>query len=183
VQCTSLQSWPSSCRSTRPCPPSPPLCTRPLSGFPLTQKDLGNSFAVTSGHDLEQDWGAFNQIPTLVVLMAGQNLAQIGERLLRNGWAPDTPVSCQAGSSYCQAGGILLLSGGIPLLFTCPYDPLGDCCSCRMFCMGSPLVSPYWLFGAPAVKALNVLVGLTGLHWMYLESSRDVLAIYQSPPI
>jgi len=49
--------------------------------------------------------------------------------------------------------------------------------------MGSPLVSPYWLFGAPAVKALNVLVGLTGLHWMYLESSRDVLAIYQSPPI
>ena len=39
------------------------------------------------------DWGAFRRIPTLVVLMAGRSLAPLREQLLRQGWAPDTPVA------------------------------------------------------------------------------------------
>jgi hypothetical protein len=64
------------------------------SGFPLTHVELGKSFAVVSGHDVEgTDWGAFSRIDTLVLLMAGTHLERISSRLRKEGWAASTPVS------------------------------------------------------------------------------------------
>ena len=55
-----------------------------IQGFPLTDASLGGtSFAVVSGHDVEgTDWGAFSQVPTLVILMAGRALPAIVDKLL-----------------------------------------------------------------------------------------------------
>ncbi len=68
-----------------------------LAGLPLTDAQLGFSFAVVSGHDVDgTDWGAFVRIPTLVVLMAGKALPRIVERLcdpLAGAKALDTPVA------------------------------------------------------------------------------------------
>ncbi|KAG2485056.1 hypothetical protein HYH03_016154 [Edaphochlamys debaryana] len=65
-----------------------------FAGFPLTHKSLSPSFTVVSGHDVDgTDWGAFAQLPTLAVLMAGRNLGRIVGKLVEVGWAPDTPVA------------------------------------------------------------------------------------------
>ena len=80
-----------------------------LAGFPLTDVQLGRSFAVTSGHQPEAtDWTAFLRVDTLVVLMAGKNLDVLMRLLLSAGWAPDRAVShitVSTISTYC----------------TCPY--------------------------------------------------------------
>ena len=68
--------------------------SRCTAGFPLTDVQLGRSFAVTSGHQPEAtDWAAFAQIDTLVVLMAGKNLDVLMQLLLSAGWDPHKPVS------------------------------------------------------------------------------------------
>ena len=65
-----------------------------VAGFPLTDAQLGRSFAVTSGHQPEAtDWAAFEQVDTLVVLMAGKNLAVLMHLLKSAGWDPHRPVS------------------------------------------------------------------------------------------
>ncbi len=64
-------------------------------GFPVTDAEVGTSFAVTSGHDAANtDWSAFKSIPTLLVLMGGKALPVIVEGLLKKAaWREDTPVS------------------------------------------------------------------------------------------
>ncbi|KAG1673408.1 hypothetical protein FOA52_002173 [Chlamydomonas sp. UWO 241] len=65
-----------------------------LAGVPLTDVQLGFSFAVVSGHDVPgTDWSAFSRVPTLVVLMAGKGLPGIVDALLAAGGRDrDTPV-------------------------------------------------------------------------------------------
>ena len=64
------------------------------AGFPLTDAQLGRSFAVTSGHQPEAtDWAALAQIDTLVVLMAGKNLDVLMHLLRDAEWDADKPAS------------------------------------------------------------------------------------------
>jgi uroporphyrinogen III methyltransferase/synthase len=57
-----------------------------LAGIPLTEKDISRCFAVLSAHDPQSlDWSALAKIDTLVLLMAGQSLGQIIEKLYQNG--------------------------------------------------------------------------------------------------
>ncbi len=63
------------------------------AGFPLTDAQLGRSFAVTSAHDPGSiDWAAFRGVDTLVLLMSGRSLPAIVDGLVSSGWSPDTPV-------------------------------------------------------------------------------------------
>ncbi|PNH09589.1 Uroporphyrinogen-III C-methyltransferase [Tetrabaena socialis] len=69
-----------------------------FAGFPLTHVDLGPSFTVLSGHDVEgTDWGAQRGAgaapPTLVLLMAGAALGRIAARMVAGGWEADMPVA------------------------------------------------------------------------------------------
>ena len=65
-----------------------------VAGFPLTDAEVGKSFAVTSGHQPEDiDWSAFSKIDTLVVLMVGRTLAALMVLLKMEGWDPAMPVS------------------------------------------------------------------------------------------
>ncbi|BDA46524.1 Uroporphyrinogen-III C-methyltransferase [Coccomyxa sp. Obi] len=65
-----------------------------LAGFPLTDAQLGRSFAVTSAHDPGSiDWVAFRGVDTLVLLMSGRSLPAIVDGLVSSGWSPDTPVA------------------------------------------------------------------------------------------
>ncbi|GAX74799.1 hypothetical protein CEUSTIGMA_g2246.t1 [Chlamydomonas eustigma] len=66
-----------------------------LAGFPLTDVNVGSSFAVVSGHNVEgTNWQAFSDIPTLVILMAGKNLAVIAQKMaeVHRMWTKSTPV-------------------------------------------------------------------------------------------
>lgn len=62
----------------------------------MTDTQLSGSYAVISGH-ANVDWAAFAAVPTLVVLMAGQQVAHIATQLLATGWRGSTPVSSRDG--------------------------------------------------------------------------------------
>lgn len=63
------------------------------AGFPLTDAQLGRSFAVTSAHDPRSiNWAAFRGVDTLVLLMSGRSLPTIVDGLIGSSWSPDTPV-------------------------------------------------------------------------------------------
>lgn len=65
-----------------------------LAGIPLTHPTLSRAFAVFTAHEPQAlDWEALTQIETLVILMGGQNLAEIGHQLLQNGRSQQTPVA------------------------------------------------------------------------------------------
>lgn len=66
----------------------------PHAGFPLTDSKLAGAYAVLSAHDPASiNWAAFNQVPTLAILMGGRALPDIVEQLMANGWQGTTPVS------------------------------------------------------------------------------------------
>ena len=70
------------------------LAAPELAGIPLTDPVLSRCFAVLTAHEPEQlDWKALTPIPTLVILMGGQQLAEIVHQLLRHGRSPHTPVA------------------------------------------------------------------------------------------
>ena len=72
----------------------PLICPGVAPGFPLTDAQLGRSFAVVTGHAAnEVNWHAFKDIPTVVVLMGGRSLPFIVGGLIAAGKAPGTPVS------------------------------------------------------------------------------------------
>lgn len=75
--------------------PSPVRAACAATGVPLTDNALGaSSFAVVTGHDLAaHDWRALAALPSVVVLMAGKNLAALADLLLAHGKPPHTPVS------------------------------------------------------------------------------------------
>jgi uroporphyrinogen III methyltransferase/synthase len=65
-----------------------------LAGIPLTDPVLSRCFAVLTAHDPDQlDWEALAQIETLVILMGGQQLAEIVHQLLRHGRSHQTPIA------------------------------------------------------------------------------------------
>lgn len=65
-----------------------------LLGIPLTDPVVSRSFAVITGHDPDSlDWSALARMETLVVLMGTRNLADITERLQRQGKLASTPVA------------------------------------------------------------------------------------------
>lgn len=65
-----------------------------LAGIPLTDPQLSQSFVVFSAHEpASLDWPTLAQIDTLVVLMGGRHLAEIGQQLQQQGRSPQTPVA------------------------------------------------------------------------------------------
>ena len=68
----------------------------PLSvGVPLTDRDLGRNFSVTSAHDPDAiDFSAFVGIDTCVFLMVGKSLSVVVERLVRDARKPSTMTCC-----------------------------------------------------------------------------------------
>ena len=68
----------------------------PLSvGVPLTDRDLGRHFSVTSAHDPDAiDFSAFVGIDTCVFLMVGKSLSVVVERLVRDARKPSTITCC-----------------------------------------------------------------------------------------
>jgi len=68
----------------------------PLSvGVPLTDRDLGRHFSVTSAHDPDAiDFSAFVGIDTCVFLMVGKSLSVVVERLVRDARKPSTMTCC-----------------------------------------------------------------------------------------
>ncbi len=72
-----------------------------LAGIPLTQRDVGQSFAVVPGHlppdhpADRTDWAALAAgADTLVLLMAVRNLGAIAAHLIGLGRPPGTPAAC-----------------------------------------------------------------------------------------
>ncbi|HEY7146563.1 MAG TPA: uroporphyrinogen-III C-methyltransferase [Streptosporangiaceae bacterium] len=72
-----------------------------LAGIPLTQRDVGQSFAVVSGHlppghpGSRVDWTALAAgADTLVLLMAVRNLRAIAAHLIGAGRPGSTPAAC-----------------------------------------------------------------------------------------
>ncbi|WP_026735763.1 uroporphyrinogen-III C-methyltransferase [Fischerella sp. PCC 9605] len=65
-----------------------------LAGIPLTDPVLSRCFAVFTAHDPDAlDWEALSALETLVILMGGQNLAEIIYRLRRYGRSLSTPIA------------------------------------------------------------------------------------------
>lgn len=75
------------------------LAVPAYAGIPVTQRGLVTSFAVVTGHEeptrpeTATNWAALAQVSTLVLLMALKNIADICQRLIAAGRAPDTPVA------------------------------------------------------------------------------------------
>jgi uroporphyrin-III C-methyltransferase len=66
-------------------------------GIPITQRGVSRSFAVVTGHTLDDDdapnWSALAQLDTVVVLMGVARAAEIADRLVAAGRAADTPAA------------------------------------------------------------------------------------------
>jgi uroporphyrinogen III methyltransferase/synthase len=74
-----------------------------LAGIPLTDKHLGRSFAVLTGHQPDTyDWQGLAAVDTLVILMGGRNLGRIIQSLRQVEKAPTTPVAIIRDASRLQ---------------------------------------------------------------------------------
>eukprot|EP00884_Botryococcus_braunii_P018380 jgi/Botrbrau1/5225/Bobra.0172s0089.2 len=63
-----------------------------LAGFPLTDTELSDSYAVLDGHDPNSvEWKGFTAVKTLVILMGAKNLASIASHLIAAGRCANTP--------------------------------------------------------------------------------------------
>lgn len=63
------------------------------TGVPLTHKKISDSVALITGHDPNAiDWAGLKGISTLALFMAGPNCEEISARLIKAGWAQDTPT-------------------------------------------------------------------------------------------
>lgn len=65
-----------------------------LANIPLTDPVLSRCFAVLTAHDPDAlDWEALTGIDTLVILMGGQNLPILLQKLEQHGRSPHTPIA------------------------------------------------------------------------------------------
>ncbi len=67
-----------------------------LASIPLTARGVARSFAVTTGHARDgepQDWAAFREVDTLVILMGVKHRASIAATLIQNGRSPEEPCA------------------------------------------------------------------------------------------
>ncbi|HAJ36902.1 MAG TPA: uroporphyrinogen-III C-methyltransferase [Chloroflexi bacterium] len=66
-------------------------------GIPVTQRGVSRSFAVVTGHTLDDDdapnWSALAQLDTVIVLMGVAHAGKIADRLIAAGRTPDTPAA------------------------------------------------------------------------------------------
>ena len=66
-------------------------------GIPVTQRGMSRSFAVVTGHTLDDEdapnWSALAQLDTVVVLMGVAHAGEIANRLIAAGRAPETPAA------------------------------------------------------------------------------------------
>lgn len=78
-----------------------------LAGIPLTHRGLAAGFGVASGHSEEASNAVLDHAGpgslTLVVLMGLAARARIASRLLRRGWAADTPAAIVLGAGSARA--------------------------------------------------------------------------------
>jgi uroporphyrin-III C-methyltransferase len=78
------------------------------AGIPVTHRGVAAAFTVVTGHgcepdEAEHDWQALARAGTLVILMGLGRLAQISQRLLAHGCAPETPAAViRSGSTGAQ---------------------------------------------------------------------------------
>jgi uroporphyrinogen III methyltransferase/synthase len=69
------------------------------AGIPVTERGLGSSFTVVTGHEAPGtrrplDWPALARMETLVFLMGLKSLREVLEQLVAAGKAPDIPAAC-----------------------------------------------------------------------------------------
>ena len=65
-----------------------------LAGIPLTDPTLSRSFTVVSAHNPSRlDWATLAAVDTLVILMGGKQLPEIGRQLLHQGLPSQHPVA------------------------------------------------------------------------------------------
>ncbi|MCU0226054.1 MAG: uroporphyrinogen-III C-methyltransferase [Bryobacterales bacterium] len=67
-----------------------------LASIPLTARGVARSFAVTTGHAKDgeaQDWRAFREVDTLVILMGVKHRANIAATLMGHGRPPGEPCA------------------------------------------------------------------------------------------
>lgn len=104
-----------------------------LAGFPLTDKNLGTSFAVRSAHAPDSiDWAALRcAVDTVVLLMTGRTFAAVLAGAMQAGWSADTSVrnpSCDP-ELYLIHQEVLLLEHLLFLSVDVVLKPLGSGCS------------------------------------------------------
>jgi len=72
------------------------LAVPAYAGIPLTHRGLGSTVAIVPGHlagDASLDWAALNALDTVVVMMAGSQVAAIGAALVAGGRPASCPVA------------------------------------------------------------------------------------------
>lgn len=72
------------------------ICVPELAGIPVTYRGVAGGFAVVTGHRraiARQDWAAYAQVDTLVVLMGVGHKAEIAAGLIAAGRDGTTPVA------------------------------------------------------------------------------------------
>lgn len=75
------------------------LAAPAYAGIPVTQRGMVTSFTVVTGHEdpnkpeSTTDWTVLAQVPTLILLMAARNIAEIRTKLIQAGRAADTPAA------------------------------------------------------------------------------------------
>ena len=132
------------------------LAAPELAGIPLTDPVLSRCFAVLTAHEPEQlDWEALTQIPTLVILMGGQQLPAIVYQLLRHGRSHHTPVAIirWAGTAQQQVS-------------IAPLDNIG--------------AQPTGISLSPAVIVIGEVVGLR--QYLQPVEARGEWRVSHSPP-
>lgn len=74
-----------------------------LAGIPVTHRGVASGFVVLAGHTSQALDGALGAIVpnslTVVVMMAVAGRAEVAQRLIAHGWAPDTPAAIVCGAS------------------------------------------------------------------------------------
>jgi uroporphyrin-III C-methyltransferase len=82
------------------------LAVPAYAGIPVTQRGISAAFTVLTGHTADDDtfdWEAVPRAGTLVLLMGVRHLAEIAQRLIDLGRAPETPTAViQQGTTLAQ---------------------------------------------------------------------------------
>ncbi len=66
------------------------------SGIPVSHRDYNSSFAVLTGHESDKDGSQIDwaRLPeNIIILMGVSQISRTAEKLMENGWKPDTPVA------------------------------------------------------------------------------------------
>ncbi len=74
-----------------------------LAGIPVTCRGLSSAFVVVAGSDLAKDRRVIDELRpgsiTIVAMMAAGRRDELAQRLMANGWPPDTPAALILGAA------------------------------------------------------------------------------------